>query len=34
MKKNLRKDILAREKEYWRKVREAAKKNTARICHK
>ena len=34
MKKNLSRDVLAREAEYWIKVRRAAKKNTGGICHK
>lgn len=34
MKKNLRKDVLAKEAQYWTKVRQAAKKNMGRVCHK
>jgi|GEM_PF-1336359 hypothetical protein len=34
MKKNVSKDVLAREAEYWTRVRRAAKKNNGRICHK
>ena len=34
MKKDLRKNVLVKEAEYWARVRKAAKKNTGRICHK
>lgn len=34
MKKNPNRAVLAKEAEYWAKVRKAAKKNMGRVCHK
>jgi len=34
MKKNPKKEVLAKEAEYWTKVRQAAKKGVGRNCHK
>lgn len=34
MKKNPSKAVLAREAEYWEKIRKATKKGAGRICHK